>query len=209
MIHQYPESVGAKYAIFINYNSGFGILPDSIVSRSTPAKILASSLLYSSVNDSTNDIDMESFTKFCLSVDSPEKAVELIRSNLGMNDSDMLVVVVDELGKLGEDVVEPRNRDHLRGGTLRSALKLMDSLNDSSAGGSVAFLFSALVDEDVIFWRGNTGRKMYSDAMLTCLSWETTTNTLQQMFKENKDALNLLRHGKITQLLSQCSGHPR
>ena len=28
-----------------------------------------------------------------------------------MDDSDMLVIMVDELDKLGEDVVEPRNRE--------------------------------------------------------------------------------------------------
>ena len=66
--------------------SGEGAIPDQIVSRSTPAKALASSLLYSSVNEPHNN---KGFLEFCLSVDCPRRAVQLIRSNFKMNDSDM------------------------------------------------------------------------------------------------------------------------
>ena len=53
-IHQDPSLVGAKKAIFINCNSGEGFLPDKILERSTPAKVLASALLYSSANEPRN-----------------------------------------------------------------------------------------------------------------------------------------------------------
>ena len=205
-IHQDPSLVGAIKAIFINFNSGEGAIPDEILSRSTPAKVLASSLLYSSANDPHK----KGFLEFCLSVDSPRRAVQLIRSNLQMSDDDMLVIAIDELCKMGEGVVEPQNHHHLRAGTLRSAMKLMDSINRGDDGGTVSFIFSALVVEDVRGWRGNTGRTLYNDhIVLTRLPWEITMMTLKQIFKGNTAALNLLNNGKIIQLLQQCYGHPR
>ena len=126
-----------------------------------------------------------------------------------MDDSDMLLIAMDELGKLGENVVEPQLHHHFRAGTLRSAMSLMDATNASEKGGSISFIFSALVEEDVKTWRGNTGRSMYPGAILTRLSWETTRTTLEQMFKPDAASLNLLKNGKIIQLLQQCYGHPR
>lgn len=204
-IDQKPSLVGANKALFINFNSGEGAIPDEILLRSTPAKILASSLLYSSANEAHNN---KGFLEFCLSVDCPRRAVQLIRSNLKMNYSDMLVVTIDELCKMGEDVVEPQNHHHLRAGTLRSAMKLMDATNGSD-GGSISFIFSALVEEDLREWRGNTGRTLYEGVILTRLPWERTEWTLKQLFKDNTAALNLLKNGKIIQLLQQCYGHPR
>ena len=206
-VHQKPSLVGATKAIFINCGSdeAEGVIPKEILSRSLASKILASSLLYSSANEPHK----KGFLEFCLSVDCSRRAVQLIRSNLKMDDSDMLLILVDELGNMGEQVIEPQNQELSREWVLWEAMGLMDATNAREKGGNIAFIFSALVWDDLK--KPHISRVLYRhyDTKLTPLSWEATRTTVEQMFEHDAAALNLLKNGKIVQLLKQCYGHPR
>lgn len=209
-LHEQPDLVDATQAIFVNGNSGNGVIPGRILELPTPRRILAASLLFSSAEENS-----EQFIQFCCSVQCPHKAVELIRTNLSMEESDMLLILVDELGKMCEGVAGEGTRAHLRGQILGGAMELMDQFHPGDPR-SIAFIFSALVQNDINKWRGITGRSLFptdTDAALKLLTWKTTQKTVTSLLQGNETALRLIGqtngNSKVINVLRQSFGHPR
>ena len=84
----------------------------------------------------------------------------------------------------------------MQGGILQRAMLLMDELSFDK-GGTVAFIFSALVQESVLRWTGNTGRALY-DVALPLLGdcFDRTMEVLQKKFRGSDCAQALLRNPK-------------
>lgn len=194
--------VGADKAIFVNFNSGPGKLPQLILSKAVDdiSRMLGEALLFSS-GQFENESASGQFQKDCLQPDL-DTAVQWIRKNLEMDQSAMLVILMDEFGKL----------DKLSGKVLRHVMSFMDDFC-SKHGGCVTFVFSALVENAVTAWVGDSGRSFYKTSVeLTCLSnFDLTMNALSTIFREDpkSQSLSLLKNDKIVLELRQCFGHPR
>ena len=197
-LHKYPSSVQAQQALFINYNSGPGHIPTNLLNSNDAGKNLAASLLFSSSCYTRGE--NEKFEQFCSQIQDPLVALKLIRRNLGMEENDMLLILVDELGRYDS------HDKHMKERILAEAMNLMDVQKN------VTFIFSALTRQNTQTWRGITGRALYEDAQLTLLDPESVQCALKtnlKNFEHEQNAIALLERTRIQGLIRQCYGHPR
>ena len=92
-IHMNPSSVGAHKAIFINFNSGKGTLPEVIVTtdhKGDFGKMLGAAMLFSSGNFEVGHQSSRKHVEFSVKVPDLRTTVKLIRGNLRMKESEML-----------------------------------------------------------------------------------------------------------------------
>ena len=128
-----------------------------------------------------------------------------------MEDSDTLVIAVDELGRLGESA-RVQNLQQVRRGVFCNAMDVMDRVDNTNSG-SLAFVFSALVEEDLQTWRQNSGRTLFTPgAQLTLLDREVVDLTLKRNLRDYDHVVNaeaLIQRPRIQGIIQQCFGHPR
>ena len=118
----------------------------------------------------------------------------------------MLLILVDELGKDWMESTDPHTKNEMKAQTLARAMDLMD------CHANVAFIFSALTEQNVERWRSNSGRVVYQGAKLTLFDQQTVEKALEAKFEDfdrKENAIRLLKSPRIQAIIRQCFGHPR
>ena len=89
--------------------------------------MLGAAMLFSSGNFEVEHQSSRKHVEFSVKVPDLRKAVKLIRGNLGMKEPEMLLILVDELGKFGNTLkLSSKEKTIMQGGILRRAMLLMD-----------------------------------------------------------------------------------
>ena len=171
--------------------------------RNDDALSLAAILLFSSSCYEAHE--NEKFEQFCLQYKSYHPfntnmmALKLIRENLHMQETDMLLIVVDEFG---QDWGHP----HAKTGMHEQFMRLMGNCRVYN----VAVIFSSLTESKIFDWRWTN--RVLNTIELTRLDQRTVNHALEtnlKGFEHKKNAIKLIRNPRIQGIIRQCFGHPR
>lgn len=118
-----------------------------------------------------------------------KEAVKRIRGAMGMADADVLVVLVDEIGELGDDV------------SLTTIKALMSEMDADAAAGKLVFVFTHILHEHLTEVGRLSGRRVCLVPLpaVDIAAW----NHLQGFTDAAK------KHAGLMQLCLSCCGHPR